>query len=105
MAHFDSLINAESFRNKPIILFLNKYDKFASKLAASPVSEHFADYTGLGTDLEAVTTFFTEHFRQLNRTEKRQVYVHRTNATNEKSVRLGIAHVIDDIFMESVRSV
>lgn len=43
-------------------MFFNKFDKFADKLAASPVSEHFTDYTGLGTDLEAVTVFFTEQF-------------------------------------------
>ena len=105
MALFDSLVNAESFRKKPIILFFNKFDRFADKLAASPVSEHFTDYTGLGTDLEAVTVFFTEQFQQLNRTGNRRVYVHHINDTNENSVRRGIAHVIDDGYLDALQSV
>lgn len=104
MALFDSLVNAESFRKKPIILFFNKFGKFADKLAASPVSEHFTDYTGFGTDLVAVTVFFTEQFQQLNRTENRRVYVHQINAINENSVRRGIAHVIDDGYLDAFQS-
>jgi hypothetical protein len=68
MALFDSFVNGKTFRNKPIISFVNENDKLSDKLAASPTSEHFTDYTGPDTDLEVVTIFFAERFRQLNRT-------------------------------------
>jgi hypothetical protein len=34
MGLFDSLVNYESFRTKPIILFMNKDDMFLDKLVA-----------------------------------------------------------------------
>lgn len=101
---FDSLINSESFQSKPIILFLNKHDAFADKLADSPVSEHFTNYVGLGTDLKSVTTFFIEEFRQRNRTGKRQVYIYLINTSDTKSVELGMAYIKDDVYVEKIRT-
>jgi hypothetical protein len=104
MVLFESLVNHESFRKKPIILFLNKIDRFVDKLASSPISDHFPDYTGFSTDVDAVTMYFTDQFRQTNRTRKREIYGHCLNATDTSSVRLAIDHLLNNIYLEQLRA-
>ena len=79
---FESLVNGEWFRDKPIILFLNKIDLFREKLAVSPISAHFPNYQGKDTDEEAAKAFFANRFKAINRNSAREIYIHFTNATD-----------------------
>ncbi|KGO69270.1 Fungal G-protein, alpha subunit [Penicillium italicum] len=58
---FDLLVNSEHFKHTPIILFLNKIDIFKKKLAVSPLSQYYADFTGCNTDLYAAASLFRPH--------------------------------------------
>ena len=79
---FDSVINGRFFKNKPIILFLNKMDLFKDKLAVSPLSEHFPDFKGASTDPIAAAGYFDHRFRERDRGRgsERQIYTHYTTA-------------------------
>ena len=79
---FESLVNGEWFKDKPIILFLNKIDLFREKLAVSPISAHFPNYQGKDTDEEAAKAFFANRFKAINRNSAREIYIHYTNATD-----------------------
>ena len=50
MALFDSIINGQWFRKQPVILFLNKFDLFRDKIAASSISAHFPGINCSETD-------------------------------------------------------
>ncbi|KAI2866634.1 hypothetical protein CBS12448_930 [Aspergillus niger] len=82
MMLFESLVNGEWFKRKPIILFLNKIDLFKGKLHVSPVSNHFPDYNGSNTDFDAAARYFADRFRGINRIPDREIYIHYTNATD-----------------------
>ncbi|CAG8082616.1 unnamed protein product [Penicillium salamii] len=60
---FDWLVNGEHFKHTPIILFLNKIDVFKKKLAVSPLSRYYADFTGSNTDLYAAARYSPIVFR------------------------------------------
>lgn len=79
---FDSLVNGEWFKDKPIILFLNKMDLFKAKLEKSPISTYFPDYQGAPGDEKAARKFFAKKFQDINRNANREIHVHFTNATD-----------------------
>ena len=95
---FQSLANNKWFKNKPIILFLNKMDLFKQKLATSPVSKYFPDYTGSDTDSGAAAEYFADRFRQLNRIPHREVYIHYTTVTDTNLLKTTMNSVQDIIF-------
>lgn len=49
-----------------IILFLNKVDLFKQKLARSPLSNYFPDYSG-GNDVNRAAKYLLWRFNQVNR--------------------------------------
>lgn len=87
MTLFEILINREWFKNKPIILLLNKIDLFREKLLKSPISTYFPDYKGKDSDTETATAYFADRFRALNRTAGREVYTYYINATDTTLMR------------------
>ena len=82
---FESLINGEWFKDKPIILFLNKIDLFREKLRKSPIKYHFPDYTD----------FFSNKFKTLNKNASREIYIHFTNATDTNLLKATMQSVQD----------
>jgi guanine nucleotide-binding protein subunit alpha, other len=103
MMLFESLVNGEWFKNKPIILFLNKIDLFRRKLAISPVSAHFPEYEGADDDEEAAAKYFAERFRNINRTTGREIYIHYTNATDTHLLRATMQSVQDMIIQKNLQ--
>lgn len=104
MMLFESLVNGEWFKRKPIILFLNKIDLFRGKLAISPVSNHFPDYTGSDTDLESAKQYFADRFRGINRVPDREIYIHYTNATDTTLLKATMDSVQDMIIQKNLHT-
>jgi len=63
---FDSVVNSRWFVRTSIILFLNKVDLFKVKLARSPLSNYFPDYSG-GNDVNRAAKYLLWRFNQVNR--------------------------------------
>lgn len=102
MMLFESLVNGEWFKNKPIILFLNKIDLFREKLPISPISKNFPDYTGGDTDERAAMEYFADRFRGINRTADREIYIHYTNATDTTLLKATMQSVQDMIVQKNL---
>ena len=99
---FESLVNGEWFKDKPIILFLNKIDLFREKLAASPISAHFPDYTGKDNDEEAAKAYFSNRFRAINKNTQREIYIHYTNATDTNLLKTTMQNVQDMLIQKNL---
>ncbi|KAK2741843.1 hypothetical protein FQN55_008130 [Onygenales sp. PD_40] len=104
MMLFESLVNGEWFKRKPVILFLNKIDLFKEKLAISPVSKHFPDYHGPEGDYEAAAKFFAERFRGITRVPEREIYIHYTNATDTTLLKATMDSVQDMIIQKNLNN-
>lgn len=104
MMLFESLVNGEWFKKKPIILFLNKIDLFKEKLTLSPVTNHFPDYHGEPTDVDSAAKFFADRFRGINRILEREIYIHFTNATDTTLLRATMQSVQDMIIQKNLHS-
>ncbi|KAJ5684183.1 uncharacterized protein N7477_000528 [Penicillium maclennaniae] len=104
MMLFESLVNGEWFKRKPIILFLNKIDLFKGKLAISNISKHFPDYTGSSTDFDAAARYFSDRFRGINRIPDREIYIHYTNATDTTLLRATMDSVQDMIIQKNLHT-
>ncbi|KIW94307.1 uncharacterized protein Z519_05623 [Cladophialophora bantiana CBS 173.52] len=100
---FESLVNGEWFKDKPIILFLNKIDLFREKLPISPLSAYFPDYTGKDGDEEAAKQFFANKFRSINRNSNREIYIHFTNATDTNLLKKTMEDVQDILIQKNLQ--
>lgn len=94
---FESIMGLTWFKNSSIILFLNKMDLFKEKLAEKSVRDYFPDYTGANEDFNAAAKYFAQKFRNLNRTDDREIYVHYTNATDTNLLKITMKSVQDTI--------
>lgn len=104
MMLFESLVNGEWFKRKPIILFLNKIDLFKGKLEFSPVSKHFPDYNGSNSDFDAAARYFADRFRGINRIPDREIYIHYTNATDTTLLKATMESVQDMIIQKNLHT-
>ncbi|KAJ5267266.1 guanine nucleotide-binding protein subunit alpha [Penicillium angulare] len=102
MELFDSLINGVWFRQKSVILFLNKIDVFKKKLSYSPISAYFPDFHG--TSLTTAAKYFANRFQDISRTRGRQIYMHYTNATDTNLLKLTMDSIFDDIVRKNLSS-
>lgn len=100
---FESLVNGEWFKDKPIILFLNKIDLFREKLPVSSLSAHFPDYLGKDGDEEASKQFFANKFRSINRNTNREIYIHFTNATDTNLLKKTMEDVQDILIQKNLQ--
>ncbi|KAI8074987.1 guanine nucleotide binding protein, alpha subunit [Gongronella butleri] len=101
---FDSICNSKWFVNTSMILFLNKVDIFKQKIARSPVSHYFPDYTGPDHDYKAAADYFKQRFSSLNQNENKPVYVHFTVATDTKLLGHVMESVSDSILHSNVQT-
>jgi hypothetical protein len=100
---FEDILANPVFATASVILFLNKCDLFAEKIAHSPIadSSHFSDYTG-GADYEKGCAYFTSRFQQLNHDDERKIYAHVTNATDTSLVRTVMDSCRDVILRKNI---
>jgi guanine nucleotide-binding protein subunit alpha, other len=100
---FESLVNGEWFKDKPIILFLNKIDLFREKLKKSPISAHFPDYHGGDQNEEAAKQFFANRFKAINRNATREIYINFTNATDTDLLSVTMSDIQDMLIQKNLQ--
>ncbi|KAI5779301.1 guanine nucleotide binding protein, alpha subunit [Geopyxis carbonaria] len=98
---FDSVVNSRWFVRTSIILFLNKVDLFKVKLARSPLSNYFPDYSG-GNDVNRAAKYLLWRFNQVNRAHL-NLYPHLTQATDTSNIRLVFAAVKETILQNALK--
>ncbi|KAI5969003.1 GPA1 [Candida margitis] len=99
---FDQLCNSKWFANTPFILFLNKIDLFEEKIKRNPLKNYFPDYTGKNDDVNEAIKFFETNFLKMNRTNK-PIYIHRTCATDTKSMKFVLSAVADIVIQSNLK--
>jgi guanine nucleotide-binding protein G(i) subunit alpha len=114
---FDSVVNSRWFMRTSIVLFLNKVDLFKQKLARSPLSNYFPDYSG-GNDVNRAAKYLLWRFNQVNRAhlnlypqyvsiEKLQMLFNDrsslTQATDTSNIRLVFAAVKETILQNALK--
>lgn len=100
---FDSICNSQWFVRTSMILFLNKIDLFKIKLQHSRISDYFPEFNGDQNDEEAATSFFQRKFVKVNRSERKDIYTHYTNATDTTLLRSVMMSVTDIILQRNLQ--
>jgi len=113
---YDQICNHPSFGRTSMILFLNKRDLFAAKLAKvksmdkwTQHSKHFSaekksQLARLGSDYDKCIQATKEVFIDLNKdAANRQVYCHATCATDTSNISFVMSAVFDVILKENLR--
>ncbi|CDK27531.1 unnamed protein product [Kuraishia capsulata CBS 1993] len=99
---FESLCNSRWFINTPFILLLNKMDIFEKKIGRSPIRNYFPYYEGKSNDVGEASKYFEKLFLSLNKTKK-PIYIHRTCATDTKSMKFVLSAVTDMIVQQNLK--
>lgn len=96
MRLFDSICNLKWFSHTTLLLFLNKKDVFARKIASIPLETCFPDYDGPPRSYENASLYIWQQFEKLCRLE-RVIYRHFTCARSRDNITRVFASVKDDI--------
>lgn len=103
MKLFQSICNNQWFTETSIILFLNKKDLFEDKIAKSPLTICFPEYTGSNTYEEAAA-YVQMKFESLNeQKEKKEIYTHFTCATDTNNIQFVFDAVTDVIIKNNLK--
>lgn len=92
---FKEICNTKWFANTSMILFLNKKDLFAEKIAKIDLNVCFPEYNG-GLNYDTASEYIRNTFLDQNETKK-QIYNHLTCATDTKNVEIVFLAVRDSI--------
>lgn len=100
LALFEQICSSKWLAMTPILLLLSNTDVLKSKLREFPLADHFSDYTGSLTDLEAAKIFLRQRFLGLNQKYGMRIRVVFTDSV--ATVKLGkvIVANIDKILTE-----
>ena len=87
---FDSICNSRWFQKTAMILFLNKRDLFAKKVAKKGIADvvDWSDYQGKANDYDDGIHFFLQKFLAKNHQKNRDIYTHVTCATDTENVKV-----------------
>jgi hypothetical protein len=88
---FDSVVNSPWLRRASIILFLNNVSHFKQKVADSPPSDYFPDYSG-DNDVNSAANYILSKFIKANWSNLR-LYPHFT----ESGDAANLGHVYDSV--------
>jgi len=94
---FAKICNYPSFKQVPMMLFLNKIDLFKEKITKSPLNICFADYKGKN-EYESASRFIREQFEKPNNyPDSKEICTHLICATDTENVRLVFNTVYDKL--------
>lgn len=100
---FGEICNSRWFRETSMILFLNKRDLFREKIAKVDLKGTFDDYDG-GADYDRAVAFLTDKFLKKNDfSDRKQVYVHVTCATDSQNIQFTFNAVKDIILKDRLK--
>jgi len=85
--HFEKVCNNKWFKDKPVILILNKKNIFRKKLASSPISLWFSNYTGTNT-FEEASAFLQKEFEKLNHNAHKKIITCFTCGLDDSNIKL-----------------
>ena len=100
---FDSICNSKWFTRTAVILLMNKIDLLREKILVSPLEDYFPEYTG-GPSYDRALEFITGMFTRLHKSETREIYAHRTCATDTNQVRVVMRDVSRIITNSNLRA-
>eukprot|EP01103_Thecamoeba_quadrilineata_P011352 TRINITY_DN2690_c1_g3_i1.p1 TRINITY_DN2690_c1_g3~~TRINITY_DN2690_c1_g3_i1.p1 ORF type:complete len:349 (-),score=57.88 TRINITY_DN2690_c1_g3_i1:186-1232(-) len=86
MKLFDDLCNSKWFKDKSIILFLNKMDLFINKIQRVDLKLCFPSYTG-GHNAEPALEFIKDQFNKMDTNKNRELFFHPTCATDTGNIK------------------
>lgn len=98
---FESICNNPFFSKTSMILFLNKKDLFEEKIAKSPLSICFPEYTGENEYNQAAEYVRGEFEKQNKHAETKEIYTHFTCATDTSNVRF-VFDAVSDVLMRKI---
>jgi GTPase Era involved in 16S rRNA processing len=90
---FDTYINGSHFKDKPVILILNKFDLFKKKIQFVKLSETFEEYTG-NSEQEALE-FIKTQFLERNAYAENRIHIFVAEATNIQNVEKILNDILD----------
>ncbi|KAG8187785.1 hypothetical protein JTE90_025823 [Oedothorax gibbosus] len=100
---FDSICNNKWFVDTSIILFLNKKDLFEDKIAKSPLTICFPEYTG-SNSFEDAAAYIKMKFEDQNKRKKtKEIYTHFTCATDTNNIQFVFDAVTDVIIKNNLK--
>lgn len=99
---FNAIRHTDYFLSTPIIIFLNKRDRFADKIESSPLTICFPEYTGAQT-YEQASQYISERFGEINRSAGTPSYTHLTCATDTENVKVVFDASVDVIIEQNMK--
>jgi len=82
---FDETINGNYFKDKTIVLFLNKLDVFKKKIAVKDLTCTFSDYEG-GCNFEKALDYIKNKYRSANKHKGERLLIHTSCATDKSNI-------------------
>jgi len=82
---FEETINNNYFKDKSVVLFLNKDDVFKKKIATKDLTCTFPEYDG-GCDYDKAVEFIKSKYRSANKHNKDRLHIHTSCATSKDDV-------------------
>ena len=103
---FETIINNEYFKLKPIIIFFNKKDIFEEKIKTKGIKTFFPTYQGPPHSVVDSSDFLIKEYKSLNKSSQseRKMYPHLTTATDTKLVKVVFVTVADIILNMELKS-
>jgi guanine nucleotide-binding protein G(i) subunit alpha len=98
---FDSVVNSRWFMRTSVILLLTNIDLFRSKLARSPLTNYFPDYSG-GNDVNRAAKYILGRFNRVNRAHL-DLYPHLVEVTDTTNMRLAFAAIKETLLLSALR--
>ncbi|KAH9923267.1 G-protein alpha subunit [Fomitopsis serialis] len=105
---FKQICSNPLLKQAHLVLFLNKADVLAEKLARGVrVKKYITSYGDRPNEVDAVVSYFKAHFTQVhtrNNEGKRVLYTHLTSVVDTKAMQSIISNVRDSIFRDYLKS-
>jgi hypothetical protein len=92
---FDDVINAESFSETTVVVFLSNISRFPQKLAQIPLRTHFPDYDG--EDVDQAAEYLLSQFKQVDHSQRNRLYPHLVDPYDASNIRLVAAAIKDNM--------
>jgi len=99
---FREICNSKWFTDTAVILFLNKKDLFADKIARIDLTVAFPEYTG-GKVFDSAVSFVKDKFLAANENPKKHIYTHVTCATDTDNITV-VFNAVKDIILQQILS-